>query len=276
MKPWLRLVPLLALAVILAGCIRVDLAINVHNDGSGTLSMLAAVDEQLLSLVQQSGQSASNPFDQLTQDPSQLPPGAKVEPYSQDGFVGARLTFPFNAGDDVAKTLEQTFADIAGSATSNGSGAATPGAGAADGSAANNPLAGLLGGADGSGPLQNFVLRKESGGGWRFEATVPTQVPSSAATGIDPAMLKSLFKDASFTVRLTLPGHIVETNADQRNGNELTWNIDPTGGARALTALSAPGGGNANPAAIAGLLALTAVLVGGGAWFARRRGGLLG
>jgi hypothetical protein len=262
-KPWLRLLPLLALVALLAGCVRVDLAIAVHDDGSGTLSLLAAVDQQLLSLMQQSGQSATNPFDQLQQDQSQLPAGARVEPYSQDGFVGARLTLPFAAGDDVAKTLEQTFADVASTATASGSGS-------------NNPLAGLLGGANGGGPLEGLVLRKESNGGWRFEATVPTQVPDSGSAGIDPAMLKTMFKDASFTVRLTLPGHIVATNADQQNGNELTWNIDPTGDARTLTALSAPGGGNAGPAAIAGLIALTAVLVGGGAWLARRHGGLPG
>jgi hypothetical protein len=266
-KPWLRLVPLLALTVIVAGCVRVDLAIKVQDDGSGTLSMLAAVNSQLLSLVQSAGESAANPFDQLTQDSSALPPGAKVEPYSQDGYVGARMTFPFAAGDDVAQTLATTFAQLA-TGVAGDLGTATPGSGSA------NPLAGLLGGSGGNGPLQDFVLRKQSDGGWKFEATVPTQMASGDTVGIDPSMLKSLFKDASFTVRLTLPGHIVETNADQRVGNELTWNIDPLGDARTLTALSAPGGGGANAANVAALVALTAVIVGGLAWFARRRGAL--
>ncbi len=261
-KLLLRLAPLLALVVLATGCVRVDLAIAVHDDGSGTLSMLMAIDQQLLALTQQSGQAAANPFDQLEQTPpSQLPPGAKVEPYQQDGFVGARLTFPFAAGDDVATTLDQTFADVAASAAADVSPAPTPG----PSDSFQQP---------GTSPLQDFTLRRQSNGGWRFQATVPSQIPA-ADSGIDPATVKTLFKDASFTVHLALPGHVTQTNADEQHGNELTWNIDPLGDARTLTAESAPGGGAPTAFNVAGLVVASLALVGGALWVARRHGRLL-
>ena len=69
---------LLALcALVLSGCIRVQLTFTVHDDGSGTVGMLMAVDETLLALT---GESA----DDILGEAGDLPDGAVVEAYEED------------------------------------------------------------------------------------------------------------------------------------------------------------------------------------------------
>ena len=84
----LRTALLLAvLAVALTGCFRVQLTFTLHDDGSGTVGMLMAVDEALLAL---SGESA----DELLGEVDDLLEGATVEEYQEDGFVGQLVTVP--------------------------------------------------------------------------------------------------------------------------------------------------------------------------------------
>ena len=81
-----------ALAVLLGGCFKVnmDLDVTAENTVSGTA--VVAVEESLLEL---SGQNVDQLFADM--DLSDLPPGSKAEPYEEDGFVGRQITF-----DDVA------------------------------------------------------------------------------------------------------------------------------------------------------------------------------
>jgi hypothetical protein len=83
-----RLLGVLALALVLTGCFKVDMDIEVtpENDVSGTA--VIAVDESLLQLT---GQSADQLFQEM--DLSDLPPGATTERYEQDGFIGQQITF---------------------------------------------------------------------------------------------------------------------------------------------------------------------------------------
>lgn len=75
------------LALALTGCIRVQLTFTVHDDGSGVVGMLMAVDEALLSLT---GESAED----VLGEAADLPLGATTEVYEEDGFVGQVVTVP--------------------------------------------------------------------------------------------------------------------------------------------------------------------------------------
>ena len=66
---------------------RLQLTFTVHDDGSGTVDTLVAVDEALLALT---GESA----DDLVSDLADLPEGSTVEAYDQDGFVGQLASVP--------------------------------------------------------------------------------------------------------------------------------------------------------------------------------------
>lgn len=78
-----------SLALLLSGCVRVDMELEVSPENTVSGAAILAVDESILELT---GQNA----DQLFQDmdtTSDLPPGAAVESYAEDGFVGQRITF---------------------------------------------------------------------------------------------------------------------------------------------------------------------------------------
>jgi hypothetical protein len=80
------------IALLLAGCVKVDMDLEVSPDNTVSGQAILAVDQ---SLVELSGQSADQLFQDL--DLSDLPEGATVEPYEGDGFVGQQVNF-----DDVA------------------------------------------------------------------------------------------------------------------------------------------------------------------------------
>ena len=77
-----------AMALLLAGCFKVNMDVEVSPENTVSGNAVIAVDESILQL---SGQSA----DQLFQDMnlSDLPAGATVSPYEEDGFIGQEITF---------------------------------------------------------------------------------------------------------------------------------------------------------------------------------------
>lgn len=77
-----------ALALILAGCFKVNMDVEVAPDNTVSGSAVVAVDESLLEL---SGQSADQLLAQM--DLSELPEGATSSEYRQDGFIGQEITF---------------------------------------------------------------------------------------------------------------------------------------------------------------------------------------
>ena len=102
-----RLLGVGAVALLLTGCLRVNLDVEVTPENTVSGTAIFAVDESLLKL---SGQSA----DQLLKDMnvSDLPAGATTAKYQEDGFIGQRITF-----DDV------TLAEFTGNNALSGSGA---------------------------------------------------------------------------------------------------------------------------------------------------------
>lgn len=77
-----------ALALLLAGCFKVNMDVEVSPENTVTGSAIIAVDESLLEL---SGQSADQLFQEM--DLSDLPAGATLEPYEEDGFIGQEIMF---------------------------------------------------------------------------------------------------------------------------------------------------------------------------------------
>ncbi|MGI8615729.1 MAG: LppM family (lipo)protein [Actinomycetota bacterium] len=83
-----RLLTLGAMALLLAGCFKVNMDVEVSPENTVSGSAIIAVDEGLIEL---SGQSADQLFEDMNL--SDLPAGAQVEPYEEDGFIGQRITF---------------------------------------------------------------------------------------------------------------------------------------------------------------------------------------
>lgn len=83
-----RLLALGAMALLLAGCFKVNMDVEVTPENTVSGTAIIAVDESLLQL---SGQSADALFADM--DLSDLPAGATTEPYEEDGFVGQQISF---------------------------------------------------------------------------------------------------------------------------------------------------------------------------------------
>ena len=182
-----------ALAVLAAGCFRVDSAITVHQDGTGTVSTLFAVDDRVMgAFVQMSG---GNPFTAL--QPSDLPSGGTIQQYKQTGFTGMRVTVPFAGTDDTGDIGDEVQHAL---------------------------------GTDDAGPLpspiDDFLLRRE-GDDWRLRAHL-VEGSTFAGQDLGAANAREMLANATFTVRVTLPGYVVKHNADEVRGRELIWHIDLT------------------------------------------------
>jgi hypothetical protein len=83
-----RLLGVAALALLLAGCFRVNLDLEISPENTVSGIAVFAVDRDALEL---SGQNVEQVFDEM--DLSDLPEGATVEPYDEDDFVGQQIAF---------------------------------------------------------------------------------------------------------------------------------------------------------------------------------------
>jgi hypothetical protein len=83
-----RGVAVVAVALLLAACVRVDMELEVSPENTVSGSAILAVDDSLLELT---GQTADDLFQDA--ETTDLPEGASVDPYEDDGFVGQRITF---------------------------------------------------------------------------------------------------------------------------------------------------------------------------------------
>jgi len=83
-----RLLGSAAIALLLAGCFKVNMNLEVAADNTVSGSAVIAVQESLLELT---GQDVDQLFADM--DLSDLPPGATAEEYQEGGFVGQKITF---------------------------------------------------------------------------------------------------------------------------------------------------------------------------------------
>lgn len=182
---------------LLTGCftMKMDLEVSADDDVSGT--MILAVDE---SFAEMADEDPDSMFD--TED---LPEGAEVEPYTEDGKVGQKVTFS-------GVPLEEWNSAMS-----------------------DQDVAGEDAGED------TFSLVHD-GDRYVFEATMDM----SSATGDDSSegsaddemlgedfeesmeeLMAMMLKDAEFTVAITFPGDVVETNGEV-DGRTVTWDLDLT------------------------------------------------
>jgi hypothetical protein len=96
-RRWIRSATLLAgLTVLLAGCLKLDMALTISPDDTVDGEMVFAVNKELLELT---GQSVDDLLDG-TAVPDDVP-GATQEPYEDDRFVGTRVVFEDVALEDM-------------------------------------------------------------------------------------------------------------------------------------------------------------------------------
>ena len=221
----LRTALLLALcSVALTGCFRIEVALRVHEDGSGVVSIVTAVEDSFIRLM---GQLSDDDLGDLF-DFENLPPGAVVEAHQQDGFTGRRISVEVS-------DMEQ--------------------------------LPQVLGAFDLTNETVGGVELKREDEGWRFEVLMPALGEELAETsglggGGSFDELASFLESASYTVRLALPGELIDHNADRVEDDELVWELDLTSEQpRLLSASSQPKGGLDDWAIMAIALAGGAALI---------------
>lgn len=242
-----RLAFLVAVVVLFGGCVRAEIGIRVEDDGSGTATVLFAFKESMLELMSSLDEGESEDFDPKAVfsdvDMSLLPSGTKVVPYEQDGFVGSRITMPFKEVHELSNLL--------GFVTS---GASVPTE------------------ATEEGAFERFALERTEDG-WRLNATAAPLSTEEDLEASDEAFTKQFLEDASFTIKVRLPGKITQHNADKVDGNELTWNLDfESTEARELRAVSSGSdSGDGPPWVLVGGGLVGVVALGAIGWDVRRR-----
>ncbi|MDE2765598.1 MAG: hypothetical protein OXI25_04095 [Chloroflexota bacterium] len=213
-RPLLRTALLLAFcSVALTGCFRIELAIRVHEDGSGVADIVLAIEDSFLRLA------GAEPTDFAdSPDPETLAPGATLEEYRQDGFTGQRVSFEVPDMEQLPQALAEALGD--------------------DSEAV---LSGLELVRDGEG--WRFSLPP---------APLGEQTASGLGGADSLEQLGSLLESASYVVRLALPGEVTDHNADRVEGDELVWELDLISTEpRALSARSQPPGGSSDWAILA-------------------------
>ncbi len=166
-------------AFAMTGCLRFEMAIRINDDGSGVFGTIVAISDEFTEAT-----GASSEEGIPTDD---LPPGAEVSEYREDGFTGIELAIPF------ANTAQLALL--------------TSGMG------------------EDAGGLNDFTLERNDSGGWTFSmlATVETGEITGDAGGMMP---EDILKGTFFRVRVALPGELVEHNADRVEDGALVWELD--------------------------------------------------
>lgn len=212
-----RFIALSMLAVLATGCtIRFDSIVDVEQDGSGTLAVEVGFDEELRTMMEESGEGG---FD-LTQGASDAPEGWSIDEFTRGEFEGVRVSVAFT---DLAD-LDRRLAELEASAEEDGS---TPSL------------------------LRPGILTQE-GDTFRFSMPVEgleEDLSAVGGTGEDnpfgemdvDEMIGQIFQ---IRFLVTLPGTITSHNADTVEGNTMVWDIGLVDEGRTLSATSEPSGGS--------------------------------
>jgi len=205
--------------MLLAGCGRLEIGVTLQEDGSGVLVLDVGVTRAALHQFTGESESLAPLLRASSLDPDALPSDVTYEATRTDDEVGARLTIPFAAGNDVATEIDRAFGQLAEDA-------------------------GSLVGA--GGLFESFTLVRDDSG-WRFAA---------ATAGSDrPDGISALFLlNSTLTFRLELPGEVVAHDADEvTSSGALSWRLSLDGSSRELTATTRDvGDGGISMGAMAG------------------------
>lgn len=230
------------LAIVATGCFRIDMRVDVSDDGTGVVQVETAVQpdkiESLSGVFGDLGAIGDESGEPPTReeicadylDDQDLPSDVEVETFDDGDFCGARYTQSFTP-DTLGEVL----------------------------------------GADG-----DFTLEAD-GDGWRFEAVTTEDQEANDAEFL--ALFESVLEDAEFVLRVRLPGRQVEHNADRIDPDgSLVWDLDIFDPPERLFARTVPGdpitGSGEESSSTVGLIALAVVgglVVLGGAYVLGRR-----
>lgn len=243
-KRVLRVLMVAAMALVLSGCtMRAIIGIDVNEDETGTFRMSVAYDEEMRELLEQ---DLEEPVDWT--DPAsfegddspaafldEIPEGATVEPYTEDGFEGFTVAYDFDSLAELEEFLAETETE----------------------------------------GEEAFPFRLTSDGEGGFEFTTEGEVFEGADLSEDetgmlpPEMLADLF---DIQIHLDLPGEVTSTNADETTDDGvMVWKIDPLADEPAIPAATSQvtGGGGSLLWLLLGVAAVVAVA---GVLITRRRG----
>lgn len=106
---------LLIIMLLMASCIRIDAKITIEDDGSGSVDFLSALNTDALTEVlgdfdvpeSEIGDTAElcEGFESEFSNPSELPDGALVTPYNEDGFCGSRVQYELTPSTDPSNQI---------------------------------------------------------------------------------------------------------------------------------------------------------------------------
>ena len=234
---------LAALALLCSGCIVVDLALSVRADGSAFVSSLVAVDAAVLDdfpgladLIKPNPAPGAESVPVIPIDTAILA-GVTLTPYDEAGWRGWLLEGEIAPASSPAVDLSTAASGVFGDA------------------------------------LDRVVLRPE-GDGWRFAATLPP------ADALDDVLLDAFSavgaeaQHSSFTLRLRLPGHPGEHNADRVVSGVFIWDLALSGQEQPRSLFASTGAARSAgvpPVAWVGVVILLLSLGGLGGWWWRVR-----
>ena len=235
----LRVALLVLVAGVLAGC-RLDLAVTVDMkaDGTGTVTVTATADQDLLDRV-------PGVLDDLRFDDAVAQGWVIGEPApGADGSTVLTLTHPVHSAEELANVLNSIGAPFEGTWQA----ARTPGAGDTEGQV-SNAVIGNLQLVDGFAAFSDSDLTAAVGG-----QPFAEQI---AASGVTPQQALSL------TLRLQLPGELVQSSGTEVSEGVFEWQPAMDGSATAVEAVTvqrpaSEGRTWAGPLSTAALIALVA------------------
>jgi len=228
--------------VFSTACIHADMGVSVKDDGSGTITLVEAIDTKafgdamkqfggMLGGTGSTPTSATDIFSEKDIDKSKLPPGSTVEKYKDGNFEGVKVTTPFSKPDDVLPTLNKVGNALegVGDLGSLGGGTTRPSGGTGRPGATPTPARSSSSGNSPSDAFDKFSLAKTSDG-WKFDATAKSaaNLGDVGNDAMSQALMQSILKDASVTFTLRMPGKVTQTNADSNKNGELKWNLPLT------------------------------------------------
>lgn len=237
-----RLVPLLVILLALSACkVRIEVGTTIEADGSGTVSFAVGFDEEFRQAIETFSQlddeSSGDFFEDIEGD---APAGWSTERFSDGDIEGVRISRDFSDLDDLREAFRETQGFGEG----------------------GDEL-----GADGPTPgLGDEISIERDGDILTLDLAAPETTPTTTG-GDDFFGDQNPFEDLEFevVVRFTLPGEIQDHNADESDGNTLTWRFDQESEPTPIRATSdiskSAGGGSDFPIA---LVIAIAVLVAGG------------
>lgn len=187
---------LVILVLVCTGCeLRLEVRAAFDRDGGGRLDVALAADAELLDAADAAGAA---PLDDLAATAETLGGGWKVADTTDDaGTRTVTLSAPFSGSEEFDRLTGELAESLA------------------------SPEVALL------GPLAVHVeedrLVVDGSAGLR-----PTE--GVAELGLDPEQAVTLLRDEQtfvYVVRVVLPGEVLETNAELRDGRVLGWTVGP-------------------------------------------------